>query len=64
MKRFIDELWYVIFDGTSHYGLLGCDVEDELSQDPDIEVVGGPYFSDEANLEIDRLNAEAYEYEV
>ena len=52
---------YIVFDGTSHYGVYGCDVEDEI-RDNDVEVVKGPFndwdnYVDEA---IEKLNDEAY----
>ena len=40
--KYINESWYIVFDGTSYYGVLGMDVEDAL-EDSDIEVVSGPY---------------------
>lgn len=42
-RKYIDESWYIVFDGTSFYGVLGMDVEDTLQEDSDIEVVSGPY---------------------
>ena len=41
--KYINESWYIVFDGTSYYGVLGMDVEDTLQEDSDIEVVYGPY---------------------
>lgn len=44
MKRqYIDESWYIVFDGTSFYGVLGMDIEDTLQEDSNIDVVSGPY---------------------
>ena len=37
-QKYIDESWYIVFDGTSFYGVLGMDIEDS-----DIEIVSGPY---------------------
>ena len=42
-RKYIAESWYIVFDGTSFYGVLGMDVEDTLQEDSDIEVVSGPY---------------------
>ena len=42
-RKYIDESWYIVFDGTSFYGVLGMDVEDTIQEDSDIEVVSGPY---------------------
>ena len=43
MKNYIDKSWYIVYDGTSFYGVLGMEVEDTLQEDSDIEVVSGPY---------------------
>ena len=44
-RKYIDESWYIVFDGTSFYGVLGMDIEDARQEDSDIEVevVSGPY---------------------
>lgn len=44
-RKYIDESWYIVFDGTSFYGVLGMDIEDTRQDDSDIEVevVSGPY---------------------
>ena len=30
MAKYLDESWYIVFDGTSYYGVLGMDTESEL----------------------------------
>lgn len=52
---------YIVFDGTSHYGVYGCDVEDEI-QDNDVEVVKGPFndWDNSVDEAIEKLNDEAY----
>lgn len=52
---------YIVFDGTSHYGVWGCDVEMEIASN-DVEVVKGPYsnWNDIVEDEINKLNDEAY----
>jgi len=52
---------YIVFDGTSHYGVYGCDIEDEI-RDNDVEVVKGPYndWNDDVDAEVEKLNDEAY----
>ena len=52
---------YIVFDGTSHYGVWGCDVEMEIASN-DVEVVKGPYsdWNDSVEDEITKLNDEAY----
>ena len=42
-RKYIDESWYIVFDGTSFYGILGMYIEDTLKEDSDIDVVSGPY---------------------
>lgn len=42
-RKYIDESWYIVFDGTSFYRILGMDIEDTLKEDSDIDVVSGPY---------------------
>lgn len=52
---------YIVFDGTSHYGVWGCDVEMEITSN-DFEVVKGPYpdWNDIVEDDINKLNDEAY----
>lgn len=57
--KYINESWYIVFDGTSYYGVLGMDVEDTLQEDLDIEVVSGPY-KEYPEEKIEQLNKEAY----
>jgi len=60
MKYIADKI-YIVFDGTSYYGVYGCDVEDEIT-DNDVEVVKGPYNDWNNNVDdmITKLNDEAY----
>ena len=60
MKYIADKI-YIVFDGTSYYGVYGCDVEDEIA-DNDVEVVKGPYNDWNNNVDdmITKLNDEAY----
>ena len=41
-RKYLSQSWYIVFDGTSFYGVLGMEVEDAL-EDSDIEVVSSPY---------------------
>lgn len=52
---------YIVFDGTSHYALYGCDVEDEIN-DNGVEVVKGPFseWNDYVDSIVEKLNNEAY----
>jgi hypothetical protein len=60
MKYIADKI-YIVFDGTSYYGVYGCDVEDEIT-DNGVEVVKGPYNDWDNNVDdmITKLNDEAY----
>jgi hypothetical protein len=59
--NYIPNKIYIVFDGTSHYGVYGCDVEEEIN-DNDVEVVKGPYndWDNSVDDEIAKLNDEAY----
>lgn len=48
---------YIVFDGTSHYEVPGCDVEWEI-QNNDAEVVAGPFdeLGDETDAIVRKLN--------
>ena len=52
---------YIVFDGTSHYPVYGCDVEDEINMN-DAEVVEGPFadWDDEVDNRVEELNNEAF----
>ena len=45
MAHYIKDSYYIVFDGTSHYEVLGCDIEDEIAEN-DVEVVEGPFKAD------------------
>lgn len=59
-RRYIPNAVYIVFDGTSNYGVFGCDVEDEI-MDNDVEVVKGPFakWDDNVDRMIEDLNDEA-----
>lgn len=43
--------WYIVFDGTSFFEVLKCDLDDFLSEDYEVnEITDGP-FTDEFELE-------------
>jgi len=52
---------YIVFDGTSHYGIWGCDVKDEIDEN-DVQVVKGPFndWNNDVDELIEDLNDEAY----
>ena len=56
-RKYINESWYIVDDGTSYYGVLGMDIEDTHQEDSDIEVVSGPY-KEYPEEKIERLNEE------
>lgn len=58
MKKYISDKAYIIFDGTCHYAIPGIDVEETLAEDPDCEVVAGPYDKYDVEEVVDELNAE------
>lgn len=48
---------YIVFDGTSYYGVFAFDLKDLQDEDPDIEVVEEhSYWSDEMDKRIENLN--------
>ena len=60
MKYITDKI-YIVFDGTSYYGVYGFDIENEIINN-DVEVVKGPYNDWDNNIDdmITKLNDEAY----
>lgn len=57
-KRVFPQSWYIIFDGTSYYGVMGVDIEDVFNDNEgDIEIIGNPS-SEYPEYEIERLNEE------
>ena len=56
-RKYVSQSWYIVFDGTSYYGVLGMDIEDTLEEDSDIEVVSGPY-KEYPEYDIELLNEE------
>ncbi len=60
MMVIIPDATYIMFDGTSHYGIFGCDVEDDIEENGS-EVVDGPFneWNDEVDYKIEALNREA-----
>jgi hypothetical protein len=48
---------YIVCDGSSYYGVYGCDIEDEIKEN-DVEVVSKGYndWSDDFDDEITKLN--------
>ena len=48
---------YIVCDGSSYYGVYGCDIDDEIKEN-DVEVVSKGYndWSDDFDDEITKLN--------
>lgn len=58
--KYINESWYIVFDGTSYYGVLGMDLEDALASDEDLILVSRTTYRDYPEERIEQLNEEAY----
>ena len=61
MRGYNPNAVYIVFDGTSHYAVYGCDVEEEINTN-DVKVVDGPFRNWDENVEnrVNDLNDEAY----
>lgn len=59
INKFISDAVYIVFDGTSYYGVFGCDIEDEINTN-DVEIVKGPFreWNDDVDYKIEMLNNE------
>ena len=54
------EKWFIVFDGTSYYEVMGFDVDDEIAEN-EVEVVSGPWNNGDAlEDEVMKLNDEAH----
>ena len=60
--KYINESWYIVFDGTSYYGVLGMDLEDALASDEDLEIVRRNPYREYPEEKIEQLNEETYNY--
>ena len=58
--KYIDESWYIVYDGTSYYGVLGIDLEDALASDEDLELVRRTPYKEYPEEKIKQLNEEVY----
>lgn len=58
MKKKNDNV-YIIFDGTSHFGVFECDIDD-YKNDEEYEIIEGPFidWNDEVDRKIENLNDE------
>lgn len=58
--KYINESWYIVFDGTSYYGVLGMELEDALASDEDLELARITPYRDYPEEKIEQLNEEVY----
>ena len=56
-RKYIDESWYIVFDGTSFYGVLGMELEDALTRKEDLELVRRTPYREYPEEKIEQLNA-------
>ena len=54
--KYINESWYIVFDGTSYYGVLGMELEDTLANDEDLELVRRNPYREYPEEKIEQLN--------
>ena len=54
--KYINESWYIVFDGTSYYGVLGMELEDALASDEDLELVRRTPYMEYPEEKIEQLN--------
>lgn len=59
----MDEQVYIVFDGTSYFGVYACDIAEYINNE-DYEV-DGPYpeWNEEIDWKIEDLNNDAYKNE-
>lgn len=55
-----ETMWYIVFDGSSYYGLYGIDLAEAMEEDQDLEITHGPY-NDYPEQLIEKLNNEIYD---
>ena len=55
-RKYVSQSWYIVFDGTSYYGVYGMGIY-ILEEDSDIELVSGPY-KEYPEYDIELLNEE------
>lgn len=58
--KYINESWYIVFDGTSYYGVLGMELEDALASDEDLELARRNPYREYPEEKIEQLNKEVY----
>lgn len=56
-RNYLTDAIYIVYDGSSYYGVYGCEVEDEIEVN-DVEVVKGPFaeWDDKVETLIEKLN--------
>lgn len=58
-RKYLNDAIYIVCDGSSYYGVYGCEVEEEIEVN-DVEVVKGPFaeWDDKVETLIEKLNDE------
>lgn len=56
-RNYLTDAIYIVYDGSSYYGVYGCEVEEEIEVN-DVEVVKGPFaeWDDKVETLIEKLN--------
>ena len=54
--KYINESWYIVFDGTSYYGVLGMELEYALASDEDVELARRNAYREYPEEKIEQLN--------
>ena len=56
-RNYLTDAIYIVYDGSSYYGVYGCEVDEEIEVN-DVEVVKGPFaeWDDKVETLIEKLN--------
>ena len=55
-RKYVSQSWYIVFDGTSYYGVYGMELEDALANDEDLELVRRNPYREYPEEKIEQLN--------
>ena len=57
-KKFNDDYWYVVYDGSSAFALLGMNCQEFLDEDSEVnEILSGPVGEKQVDDLVDYWNA-------
>lgn len=57
IKRFNNSSWYVAYDGSSAFPILGMDCQEFIDEDPWVnEIIDGPYNDEQVDIECEIWN--------